>query len=175
MTRRTQENLVAGLILCLFIGTIIAASAYGPRARLVPIPIAAIGALLIIGQIVLQNFRSEKDLQIDVLHMITTTPDVAGEIEEAAEEEKAPEGIGFLRELKALALVLGLGGLFLLVGPLPAMFVFTAAYFILSRYTGIVGGIAYSFLATASVYLLFHVWLRVDMRVGLIDINFGLW
>ena len=179
MSRRAQDNLVALLILGIFIAAIVAATGYGPRARLVPIPIAAIGALLVLAQLILQNFKSDKDLEIDLLEFISRRatgdhPELA--IPEADKPaEKNGDEFAWKHELGALGLVALLVGLFQLVGPLPTMFVFTSGYFILSRFTGIAKGLLYGFVATAAVYALFYLWLRVDMRHGLIDLSFGLW
>ena len=179
MSRRAQDNIVALLILGIFIAAIVAAADYGPRARLVPIPIAAIGALLILAQLILQNFKSDKDLEIDLLEFISRRatgdhPEIA--VPEADKPaEKSDDGFAWKRELGALGLVALLVGLFQVIGPLPTMFVFTSGYFILSRFAGIVGGLLYGFAATAAVYALFYLWLRVDMQHGLIDLSFGLW
>ncbi len=183
MSRRMQENLVAGIVLLVFIATIVAASQYGPRARLVPIPIAALGVLLICAQLVLQNFRSEKDLQIDLLEVIarkSTGDDEAaakksGDAEDGEPGEDEAGGRSFMRELAALGIVVLLLGTFLVVGPLPAIFLFTAGYFVLSGHFPLVRGVLYAFVFTALVYALFHVWLRIDMRQGIFDLGFGLW
>jgi hypothetical protein len=178
MSRRAQDNLVALLILGIFIAAIVAATDYGPRARLVPIPIAAIGAILVLAQLILQNFKSDKDLEIDLLEFISRRatgdhPELA--VPEADKADKGRDEFAWKRELGALGIVAVLVGLFELVGPLPTMFVFTSGYFILSRFTGIARGILYGFAGTAAVYALFYLWLRVDMRHGLIDLSFGLW
>ena len=185
MTRRAQENLVAVLILGIFVAAIIASMGYGPRARLVPIPIAAIGAILIIGQLVVQNLRSEKALEIDLLEFIsrratgdhddvgapagvgagTTPPDSAG----------AERRLTWRRELAALGVVVLIVALFFLIGPLPAMFLFTAGYFALSRHYSLLRSVLYAFGYTAAVYALFYLWLGVDMRQGVFDLGFGLW
>jgi hypothetical protein len=179
MSRRAQDNLVALLVLGIFIAAIVAASGYGPRARLVPIPIAAIGAILIIAQLILQNFKSDKDLEIDLLEFISRRatgdhPELAVPSPDEPAEKTDGEAV-WKRELAALGLVAALIGLFQLVGPLPAMFLFTSGYFIFSRFAGIAKGLLYGFAATAAVYALFYLWLGVDMRHGLIDLSFGLW
>lgn len=178
MSRKAQENLVAVLILAIFAAAIWAATGYGPRARLVPIPIAAIGILLMLGQLALQNFRSEKDLEIDLLDLISrkATGDheaIPGQAEPDA--TAAPAGPIWQRELGALGIVVLIVCLFLLIGPLPTMLVFTIGYFRLSGHASLVMSTAYGLLATAVVYALFYLWLGVDMRQGVIDLSFGLW
>jgi hypothetical protein len=191
MSRRLQENLVAGVVLLVFIAVIVAAMGYGPRARMVPIPIAALGAVLIIGQIVLQNWKSPEDLHIDLLELIArkATGDdeglpkdmkegldaAMGDSAVAAGPEPAAPRRTFLREIGAAGVVVLLIGMFFVIGPIPTMFVFTCGYFVLSGHYGIVRAVAFSFVFTVLVYALFHLWLGIDMRQGLLDINFGLW
>ena len=180
MSRKAQENLVAFVILMIFAATIWAASDYGPRARLVPIPIAVIGIILMLGQLVLQNIRSEKDLEIDLLELIsrksTGDHDPAAQTgQEISPETQGPSGPVWPRELAALGLVGLMVALFMLIGPLPTMLVFTTGYFWFSGHARLMMSAVYGFAATAAVYALFYLWLGVDMRQGLIDLSFGLW
>lgn len=190
MSRRIQENIVVVLVILLFIGVILEASTYGPRARMVPIPIALLGILFMGIQLVLQNMRKTQDLHIDLMELISrrSTGDeeglpenMKGGFEEALGKKKAqqaaPEGARptFLREIGALSLVVLLIGMFFTIGPIPTMFVFTCGYFIVSGHFDMLRAVAYSLLFTLSVYALFYLWLRIDMRQGYFDINFGLW
>jgi hypothetical protein len=177
MSRRLQENLVAGFILAIFVAAIIASLQYGPRARLVPIPIAALGVILIVAQIALQNVRSERDLKIDLLEVIARKSDGFDESTEdgAADgsQRKARERLAW-GEARALGVVLLLVALFIVVGPLPAMFIFTAGYFALSRHYAVAQSLAYAAAYTLLVYAVFSLWLRVDLMRGVIDVSFGL-
>jgi hypothetical protein len=65
-------------------------------------------------------------------------------------------------------------GLFLVVGPIPTMFLFTAGYFVLSRHFSIVRGLVFALVMTALVYFVFTVGLKIDLSHGLIDPTFGL-
>ena len=49
MSRRTQENLIALAFLAVFIGVIVMSLGYGPRARMIPLPLASFGVILILG------------------------------------------------------------------------------------------------------------------------------
>jgi hypothetical protein len=177
MSRRLQENLVAGFILAIFVAAIIASLQYGPRARLVPIPIAALGVILIVAQIALQNVRSERDLKIDLLEVIARKSDGFDESTEdgAADgsQRKVRERLAW-GEARALGVVLLLVALFIVVGPLPAMFIFTAGYFALSRHYAVAQSLAYAAAYTLLVYAVFSLWLRVDLMRGVIDVSFGL-
>ena len=72
MSRRTQENIMAGAILCVFIGVIVMSLDYGPRARMIPLPLATFGVILIVIQLVWQNLRSTDELQMDMLQTLVT-------------------------------------------------------------------------------------------------------
>ena len=178
MSRRLQENLVAVFILAIFVAAIVASLQYGPRARLVPIPIAALGVILMVAQIVLQNMRSEKDLKIDLLEVIARKSDGFDEsAEDGAADGSGRKGAGkrpAWGEARALGIVLLLVALFVVVGPLPAMFIFTAGYFALSRHYAVAQSLAYAAAYTLLVYAVFSLWLRVDLMRGVIDVSFGL-
>jgi hypothetical protein len=173
MSRRLQENLVALLILAVFIAAIVASLSYGPRARMVPIPIAALGVILVLCQMALQNLRSEDELRIDLLEFISDKPkDAEAEIEGPAEPDR--ESGSFKRQAGAFGLVAVMLGLFLLIGPIPTMFVFTAGYFVFSGHYSPVRGIAFALVMTALIYLVFSVGLKIDLNQGMFDPTFGL-
>ena len=54
------------------------------------------------------------------------------------------------------------------IGIFPTVFVFTAAYLILTRYCTAVRGLAYSAALTVSIYLLFAVALEMQPYHGLL-------
>ena len=89
MSRRTQENIIAGTILCLFIGVIVMSLGYGPRARMIPLPLATFGIILIVIQIIWQNVRSTDELQMDMLQMLTRRAET-----ESAAAEGGERGAG---------------------------------------------------------------------------------
>nr|WP_246206318.1 tripartite tricarboxylate transporter TctB family protein [Propylenella binzhouense] len=171
-----QENVVAFFVLFIFIAAIVASTGYGPRARLVPIPIAAIGALIMIAQIALQNLRSEQDLKVDLLEFISRKATGDHEEETAGEGGSAEPARRrtAAREFGALGLLVLIVGMFLVIGPIPAMFLFTAGYFVLSRHYSVPLGLLYALAGTAAVYVLFDLWLGVDMNAGIYDLGFGL-
>lgn len=167
MSRRTQENIMAGAILCVFIGVIVMSLDYGPRARMIPLPLATFGVILIVIQLVWQNLRSTDELQMDMLQMLTQRA-------EQQSAEKPEEGGGkrkssWRRELTALAIVAALVTLILLIGPIPAVFAFTGAYFLLSRYYSWFKGLVYTTAFTVAIYLLFVVALEVQLYHGLLE------
>lgn len=168
MSRRTQENIIAGAILCAFIGVIIMSLGYGPRARMIPLPLATFGIILIVIQIIWQNLRSTDELQMDMLQMLTRKAEQDSAAPQKSEEGAKPKST-WRREVTALAIVAALVALILLVGPIPAVFVFTGAYFLLSRHYSWFAGLVYTIAFTLAIYLLFVVALEVQLYHGLLE------
>jgi hypothetical protein len=168
MSRRTQENIIALALLGVFIGVIVMSLGYGPRARMIPLPLATFGIILIVIQLIWQNLRSTDELQMDMLSMLTRQAENAGAVPQKGEEGGKPKST-WRRELTALAIVAALVALILLVGPIPAVFFFTGAYFILSRHYSWFAGLVYTIAFTIAVYLLFVVALEVQLYHGLLE------
>jgi hypothetical protein len=73
------------------------------------------------------------------------------------------------REAGALLVVALLLALVLLLGPVPAVFVFTWGYFLLSRHYSWARGLLYTAIFTGSVYWLFFVALQIQPYHGLLE------
>ncbi|MCB1491134.1 MAG: tripartite tricarboxylate transporter TctB family protein [Rhodobiaceae bacterium] len=190
MSRRVQENIASALLLLLFIGILWIASGYGPRARMVPTIIAWMGLGLTIGQIILFNTRGGAAMKVDLLEVISAratgddesiSEDLRHDIESVtgnAPEE--PEGTGFFehrgtREIFAIGVVGVAMAMFFIIGPIWTMLFYTFGYFVISRHYNLWQAAAFSLTFTILVYALFYVWLRVDIEVGLLNLNPGLW
>ena len=109
MSRRTQENIVALALLGVFIGVIVMSLGYGPRARMIPLPLATFGIILIVIQLIWQNLRSTDELQMDMLSMLTRQAENAGTVPEKGKEGSKPKST-WRREVTALAIVAALVG-----------------------------------------------------------------
>lgn len=160
MTRRTQENIVVLVFLALFVTVIVISLGYGPRARMVPLPIATLGIVLGLVQLVWQNLRSESELQIDMLQFLTGRSDAGEDVPERAPAPAAAASTGstFGREIRITAIVAAIVAAFLLFGALPTSFVLCAAYFGFSRQYGWLRATLTALVFTAVVWLLFgHV------------------
>jgi hypothetical protein len=170
MTRRAQENLVALLFLALFVAIIWISLGYGPRARMVPIPIATMGILLCIAQLVWQNRSSVEDLKIDMFEFLT------GDTEqpEQAVEAETPKRASFRNELAGIGVVLLLLAMYLVLTPLPAIFLFTAGYFVLSRHYSPARGILYAALFTAVIYVVFGRILHIPLDQSIFGTHYEL-
>lgn len=161
MTRRVQENIVSAALLLLFAGVIWLCQDFGPRARMIPLPLAVFGIVLTVIQIIWQNVGSTDELQMD---MIRVARPAAGM--EAASAGRA--AVTWREEARALGVVAALLGLILTAGLLPAVFLFTAGYFRLTGQYAWLPALLYTSALTASVYLLFVVALQMQPYHGLL-------
>ena len=173
MSRRMQENLVALVLAGVFVGVIAMSLGYGPRARLVPIPVAAIGLILTVIQIIWQNVSASDDLRVDLLDVLTRQDGAKAASREhdddAGHAHKREEKGGARREAAAFALVLGFLGAVLLLGPIPAIFLLTCGYFMVSRHYSPLRSFVYSLGFTTAVYLLFVVALQIQLYHGVLQ------
>lgn len=166
MSRRAQENLVAAILLFGFVGVIVMSLDYSPRSRLVPLPMAILGALLVTFQLAWQNLRSIDELQVDVLEFLTghsrTEGSAAAAVETPAERavRKKTEST---KNLVAFVMVAVLLAAFVLLGPIPAIFGFTAGYLILTKYSSWPRGLAYAAIFTAVIVVVFGHILKIPL------------
>jgi hypothetical protein len=165
MSRSAQENLITVVLLAFFAGVIWLCQDFGPRARMIPYPLAIFGIVLTIIQMLWHNLRPGDDLQMD---MIAVEP-VAG-AKEAGEKREGKPGkrVTWRQEMVALGIVGALVALIFAVGIIPAVFLFTGGYFVISREYSWTASLIYTAILTASVYLLFEVALQVQPYHGLI-------
>ena len=117
MGRSTQENIFVGILFCLFVGYVLMSLDFGPNARLVPLPISIIGLILVVTQLAQQNFSKTTKLK--------TNPEKTGS------EESETDG---KREIVALGFIAGFVALITLLGPLTAVFFFSALFFISTKH-----------------------------------------
>ena len=167
MSRRAQENLVAAVLLALFAGVIVLCQDFGPRARMIPLPLAILGAVLTVVQIVWQNLRSTDELQMEMIEV--PVPDAVPKPETRAESKptagKAPS---WREEAAAFGIVAVLLALVMLLGPVPAVFLFTGGYFLRTRHYSFRAGLIYTSVFTAATYLLFFVALEIQPYHGVL-------
>jgi len=131
MTRRLQENILVVILIAVLVAVIWESLNFGPRARLVPIPIATIGLLLLLFQLYWQNSRPADDLNVDVFEFLTgrkedTVEDLvsSGKTRPAASAKTLRR-----REWTGLAMVVALILACMFVGPIPTSIVFGLIYF----------------------------------------------
>jgi hypothetical protein len=174
---RTLDNIAVGVVLAIFLLAITLSFGYGFRARLVPIVVASFGVIVLVAQLVLQNLKSGASLDINVLELISRG--AAEEVEPVAgapgAKVRTPDADGALgrkwvRELLGIGLVVVFLGVFIVIGPLPAIFLFMAGYLATSRYAGVLRALAYAAATVLAIHLVFTVWLGVDLDIGLVQI-----
>ena len=167
MSRRAQENIVAGLLLCIFAGYMMMCLGFGPNARLVPLPMSLLGFILVATQLVRQNLGSPADrLPSELLH----GPGLTGEsaVEQAATPATDTKERS-QRELWAFGCVASFVALIALLGPIVAVFLFAGGYLFLSRHSGFGKAIAVASLFTILLYLLFVVGLQLQLYHGILE------
>ena len=176
MSRRAQENLVAGILLAGFIGIIVLSLDYSPRSRLVPLPMAILGAILVTVQLVWQNLRSVDELQVDVLEFLTGHARTEGSAggDQGTSSGTGSKNTGAMKNVVAFAMVLALLAAFLLLGPIPAIFLFTAGYLILSGYSSWPKGVLYGAIFTAIIVLVFGYILKIPLDRSMLLPSFAL-
>jgi hypothetical protein len=169
ISRRTQENLIAAAFVAVFLGVIWEALDFGPRARMVPLPVATFGLVMIVIQIIWQNLRSTQDLQMGMFESLTKRGREAAKEEpevRAGTAERRPE---WVREAAAYGVVATIVGLILLLGPIPAVFIFSGGYFAVTRQYPFGKGLVYTVCLTAAIYLLFVVALEIQLYHGILE------
>jgi hypothetical protein len=178
MLRLLRRNFVEAIILCIFVAAIVACLDYSPRARLVPLTIAVIGALLTLGQIVMQNLHADEDLHVDLLAMLTAKKGEPGAVPPPpASIAAAPQGgrkaPSLRRELTAFGLIGLLLVLFVLFGPIAAIFLFIAGFFVATGQYPAFKAVPIAACCTVLIYAIFAFGLDVQFSPGLIDLSFG--
>jgi hypothetical protein len=165
MSRHAQENLVSVLLLALFAGVIVLCQDFGPRARLIPLPLAVFGIVLTLIQFAWHNLGSTDALQMDMI-AVQTRDAAAGET--PAAQDTRPPGPAWLREVRACGMIGLLLVLTFVVGVLPSAFLFTAGYFMATRYCSWWLSLLYAAVLAVSLYLLFVVALQMQPYHGLL-------
>ncbi|NIW23178.1 MAG: hypothetical protein GWN29_00650 [Gammaproteobacteria bacterium] len=172
MNRRAQENILAAVIASLFVGYLIVASGFGPNARLVPLPIAGIGLLCLLIQIVRQNREGGLERNtfgpLDLLIGKQATRSEA-KTEPKAEHAPAPKARSAARELQAFGFVGIFVALIVVLGPVPAVFLFSAGYLAISKHYPLWKAVASAAAFAITVYLLFVVGLELQLYHGLLE------
>ncbi len=179
MTRLTQENLLAAAMFFFFIGILVLSGEYGTRARLVPVPIAVLGILMLGAQVIWQNLRPADELNVDILEFLTRRgidPTAAGKAGGDSSAEAPSPDSGpvdsppkFKREVFAFGKVAAFVALFMLFGPFPSIFIFTFAYLSLSRHYRWAKSMAVTTIFVAVVYALFVEILDIQLYHGVLE------
>lgn len=169
MSRRAQENVIAGLLVAVFAVYLLMTLSLGPNARLVPAPIALLGLGFLLIQIVNQNRSDGREFQLDLLASLTAGVGSKEKDREAHGEsslEEAPPSLP--RELHAIGFLAAFIGLILLLGPIAAVFIFTTGFFVVTRHFAPLKAVTVAGLCTLALYLLFAAGLQLQMYHGVL-------
>lgn len=172
MSDKTQENLVAVLLLVVFMAIGITSIGYYPRARLMPLAISIISAVLIIAQMLIQNSKASKvELAIDTMELFGTTS-LRKEAGRKADEEAArtleKEVIEGKKETTAIAILLGLFLMIFLFGYVITIPVFITLYFRLFSKAQWLPSIITGIGTLVVLYAFFSVLLQISLYPGII-------
>ncbi len=162
MSRHAQENLASVLLLVFFAGVIWMCQDFGPRARMIPQPLAAFGIVLTLIQLVWHNLGSTAELRMEMISVQAPDIPVAEVLETPV---KKPS---WQREAAAYGMIGVLLALTFVTGVMPAAFLFTAGYFMVTRYCSWQLSLVYAAVLTGSLYLLFVVALQMQPYHGLL-------
>lgn len=166
MSRHAQENMVSILLLALFGLVLWLCQDFGPRARLIPQPLAVLGIVLTLIQLVWHNSGRSDAPAIEMISVDSSALPESGDGQPRT--ERTEEQLGRWGETGAYLIVALLVTLVFGAGIFPAIFVFTAAYLILSGYCSLLRGLACAALMTVSVYLLFVFGLEMQPYHGMV-------
>ena len=150
MTQRVQEILFALAIAGVFTVYAYLSTNFGPNARMIPLPMAIVGCLLTI---------------VQLMRLVTGHE----HFEESAEDPPAERAGRGNREMLALGGSVGMVVLILLVGPVFAIFVFTASYLFVSGHFPLARSLTIALLFTMTLFLLFAVGLQLDLYHGILE------
>ena len=182
MSRHVQENVISAIVILMLLGFLVLSFQYGPRARLVPVPVAIIGLVLMVLQLVYHNTGREERLKVDLMDVVRRGQGGAKateELHEAEEDEEAhtakdAAGAGRIassgrRAWISAGLVVLFTGLVLLLGPLAGIFLFVTGYFgLVSGYRWLYS-VLFSGALTAVLYLFFVELLETQLYYGILS------
>ena len=168
MSQRLQENIVASVLLCVFVSYIVITLSFGPNAQLVPLPIASLGLIFVVIQLIWQNLRDTKELQIDLLASLTGQ--VAAKHKTSEQKPTNKDSDKFQRELQAIAFVTFFVGLIALLGPIAAVLIFSIGFFVSTRHFTLVKALAVGAGFTLALYILFVVGLQLQLYHGVLHL-----
>jgi len=166
MSRNAQDNLISVMLIAVFGLVIYLCQDFGPRARLIPLPLAVFGIVLTLAQLAWHNLGRDDAPPIEMISVDTSA--ITANAEGQPRTERTEEQLGQWGEAGAYLIVALLVGMIFTVGIFPTVFIFTAAYLILTRYCTVVRGLVYSAALTVSVYLLFVVALDMQPYHGML-------
>jgi Tripartite tricarboxylate transporter TctB family len=168
MSRRLQENVVILALLAFFVMVLVISLGYGPNTRMVPVPVATLAIVLILFQFVWQNLRSADELNINMLEVLTKRSEKT-DAEALPKPASAPPPGEWGRAVTVFGMIAALVVAIFVIGPIPSIFVFTAAYFAISGHFPLGKAVLYAAAFAAATYLLFIQILHIQPYNGYLE------
>ena len=165
MSQRVQENLIAGALLLIFASYTFLCLEFGPNARLVPLPIAILGCILVLTQLLKLNISS---IRRRTSEAAAGPPDPVSTGATMQSPATKPTGRS-QRELHAFGCVVGFVLLIALLGPVVAVFLFSSGYLFFTRHATRGKALLAGGVFTAIIYLLFVVGLQLQLYNGILE------
>lgn len=167
MSKRIQDNIVSVILLIIFSSFLYLSFNYSAKARLVPVPIAVASLVLCLVQLYIQNFAQNFDLHVDPSQFFKSTQnETASATNEARKSTVKKQGGS--NELVGIGMVLIYLTMMILLGVLPAVFLFVLGFFILVGKIIWYKALLYAVICESVIYFLFVFILKVQMYEGLI-------
>ncbi|KJS88277.1 MAG: hypothetical protein JM58_01590 [Peptococcaceae bacterium BICA1-8] len=166
MTKKTANNIVAVAFLLFFIAVAILSTGFGPRARLVPLPVAIGSAVLISFQLYLQNTKNTKiNLAIDAGELLFG----AKESKDSSGKKKEKKENLLKKELVSIGIVVSFLALILVIGIEPAILVFVVGYFRFINKAKWWKSFVFGIGTLLFIHLLFVQFLNVHFYKGILE------
>jgi hypothetical protein len=168
MSARARETAAALAFLALFLGAAWLTLDFGPRARMIPLPLALFGALLALVQLILNARGIAPGLHMDLIRVQPPAATPEGDDGDGSWRPDPQASSPGATPLQAYAIVGGLLVMILAIGPVPSVFLFTLAYFFRSGYCSLPIAFCWAAAFSGIVYLLFFVALQIQPYHGVL-------
>ncbi|KKM10483.1 hypothetical protein SY88_12320 [Clostridiales bacterium PH28_bin88] len=174
MKSRTADNISAVVFLLIFIAFAVMSTQYGPRARLVPLPVAGVSAVMVLIQLILQNVKGGSlNLSVDAGKLFKAQNPLEKEAKKGFAGEQQPSSIKARdgKEWGAFSVVLTFWVMIMLFGLDLATLLFVTLYFRVVNKERWIRSLIWGTGTWAAIYLLFTGILRIQLYKGFL---FGL-
>ncbi|KJS84317.1 MAG: hypothetical protein JM58_11260 [Peptococcaceae bacterium BICA1-8] len=166
MSRRAQENLVAFLFLFFFLAMTFLSFDYSYKARLVPVPVFVVSALIMLLQMYFMNFKKDVNLNVDAAELLT-----GGKSNSSTNGPEKTENVKIQKveggsELSAILMIVGYLVMTLLIGILPAIFLFVLVFFVFITKMKWYISLLVTLATEVSIYILFSYVLQINFFQG---------
>lgn len=171
MKNRAAEDLMAIAFLVIFAIFAVMSTDYGPRARLVPLPVAIASALLALGQLIVQNTRAaNRELGVDTMALFGAqkTREERERKAEASKEMLTEIKVEGGKEWVALTIPLAFLAMIFVLGLHLSILLFVTGYFRYVNRARWSTSVLYGAGSWAVIFIFFVAILRLRLYDGLL-------